>query len=66
MNNNPQGHNQYTKNDSKSGSGSKQSTQPRNADGEYTKKSDSSRKAADGRSGHANNPEGHNQYTKKN
>lgn len=60
-NNNPEGHNQYT-NDSKSGSGAKQSAQPRNEDGQFTKKDDSNKSS--GRSNRSNNPEGHNQYTK--
>lgn len=66
-NNNPEGHNQYT-NDSKSGSGAKQSAQPRNEDGQFTKKdsssSSSSSNSSSGHKGHTNNPEGHNQYTK--
>lgn len=60
-NNNPQGHNQYTK-DSKSGSGAKQSARPRNSEGQFEKKDSGSKSS--GHSGQVNNPEGHNQYSK--
>ncbi len=50
-NHNPEGHNQYTKNDKKSGSSSK-SQQTSGQSGSHSQKAP------------AHNPEGHNQYTK--